>query len=69
MIIKKRDENINTFADFVEQIKAAGLYDAYYSGICVFLKVADGKIVDNQVFTTVMNDETLKALEEASRNG
>ena len=67
--IKPREDNINTFADFVEQVKAAGLYDAYYSGTCVFIKVADGKIVDSQVFTMAMNDETLKKLKEASRNG
>lgn len=68
MIINKKDENINTFADFVEQVKAAGLYDAYYSGTCIFVKVADGKIVDNQVFTISMNDSSIKTLAEASRN-
>lgn len=68
-IIKKRNENINTFADFVEQVKAEGLYDAYYSGTCSFIKVADGKIVESQVFTTTVNDEVLKKLEEESRNG
>ena len=64
-MIRTRNENIKTFADFVEQIKRDGLYDSYYCGTALFMRVVknDGKErVESNYYNTAMDNTIIEML-------